>query len=118
MAGLDENDNSLDTTITHIAYGLLLAGILSPIPLIVCIAIYYYKKKDVAGTILESHFDWQALTFWVAFIGFIIGSITEGIGLGYLVNIAISIWLLYRVYMGWRALYEGKKIAQQQTVSK
>ncbi|NQY43785.1 MAG: hypothetical protein HRT87_10625 [Legionellales bacterium] len=118
MPELDENDQSLDVTITHINYGLLLAGVLSPIPLIVSIIIYYFKRKDIAGTMLESHFDWQALTFWVAFVGFIIGSITEGIGIGYLVNIAISIWLIYRVYMGWRALYEGKKIDQKDTDSK
>lgn len=107
---MDNNNNSLDKTITHVIYGLLLAGVLSPIPLIFGAVAIYYKKKDISGTMLESHFDWLILTFWVAFIAFLIGALTKDIGLGYVLIFGASVWLIYRVVMGWRALYEGKEI--------
>ncbi len=103
---------STNTTLTHVIYGLLAFGAFTFITLIIAGALNYYKKSEVAGTNLESHFDWQIYTFWVALAGFTIGAITKWIFVGYIFTLATICWIAYRVYMGWRALYEGKTIDQ------
>lgn len=104
------DEQSLNKTIAYIVYGLLGAGVFTPIPMIFAVLVSYFKKKEVVGTMLESHFEWQILTFWVACVLFLVGAFTTGIIIGYALLIAGYLWLAYRVYSGAKALYEGKKI--------
>jgi uncharacterized membrane protein len=82
------------------------------VPSIVAVIMNYARRREVAGTWLESHFSWQIRTFWWA-LGWsiivlvisaplmlvIIGFATAVIGL-----LLIGAWVLYRVVRGWLAL--------------
>ena len=77
-----EPDSSLVTTL-HITYALhavglaigafgaatVLGSFIFGWPSIIAVIINYVKRSDARGTWLESHFDWQITTFWVAVRG-------------------------------------------------
>lgn len=116
---------------THIVYALhalsVLIGITGPatvvgsfifgLPSIIAVVMNYVRRRDVAGTWLESHFTWQIQTFWRALIAIVIAGVISAplvlaFGLGiltfYLAVVVVGIWVIYRVARGWLALREGR----------
>lgn len=76
MSQIDKDPNRLLTLILYVLYivSIFTGGLLAIIALIV----NYVKRKDVQGSIFESHFTWQIRTFWwylfwniIAFLPFI-----------------------------------------------
>lgn len=102
-----ENERS-GKTLTTIIYALYAAAFLVGITAIVAIIMNYVKKKDVAGTFLESHFRWQIRTFWFGFLWGAIGAITFLIAIGWVVLIANAIWIVYRIVKGLLRLNDNK----------
>ena len=52
-------------TLTYILYIFyIVACFTGGVLAIVAVVLNYIKRKDVQGTILESHFKWQIRTFW------------------------------------------------------
>lgn len=88
----------------------VLTFMLAGFPLLAGVAINIYKRNDAQGTWLESHFNWQIKTAWVAIAGFAISGITFGIGIGIFVLIVTVLWMLYRIAVGWFALTDGRPI--------
>lgn len=84
------------------AFGLL------NFPGIVAVVLNYVKRGAVAGTWLESHFDWQIRTFWLTLLGLLLAGVLMftlvGIFLGVLLIFVLGIWVCYRVISGWLAL--------------
>lgn len=81
-----------------------------------CIAgviINYIKGDEVAGTWLESHFQWQIKTFWFTLLGFFVGAILLIIGIGVLIWGATTLWYIYRVVKGWLAYSDAKPLADK-----
>ena len=75
---------------------------------IVGVVINYVKREDVAGTVYQSHFDWQIRTFWWGLVWSVLGFILIlALGLGFLVLFAAWIWAVYRVVKGWLKLNDG-----------
>ncbi len=116
---------------THIVYALhalsVLIGITGPativgsfifgLPSIIAVVMNYVRRRDVAGTWLESHFTWQIQTFWRALIAIVIAGVLSaplvlalfvGVVTFYLALVGVSIWVIYRVARGWLALREGR----------
>ncbi|MCH7308148.1 hypothetical protein MMO38_08330 [Acinetobacter sp. NIPH 1852] len=61
-------DQKANRTLTYILYLFYIlasvsAGVLAVLALI-AIVLNYIKRKDMKGTLLESHFTWQIRTFW------------------------------------------------------
>lgn len=81
---------------------------------IIAIIINYVKRDDVKGTILESHFTWQADTFWrcliVMLIGIVLYLLLIGIFINWLIFAVVGFWSVYRIVRGWLALQERKPI--------
>lgn len=82
---------------------------------IIAIIINYLKREDVKGTILESHFSWQADTFWRCLVAMLIGIVLYLLLIGFFVNWLIfglvGLWAVYRIAKGWLALRDGKPVA-------
>jgi uncharacterized membrane protein len=87
-------------------------------PSIIAVIINYVKRSDARGTWLESHFDWQIRTFWIALAAavlivlvslpltlVIIGFATWAIGL-----FVLGIWAIYRVATGWLKLKDHQPV--------
>ena len=88
----------------------VLTFMLAGLPLLIGVAINFYKRNDVQGTWLESHFNWQIKTTWVALAGFALSGLTFGMGIGILILLVTVLWMIYRITVGWYALTDGKPI--------
>jgi uncharacterized membrane protein len=108
--------------LTHLIYGLhalaVLVGVTSAatvaggfvfgLPSLLAVLLNYFKRGDVAGTWLESHFRWQIRTFWFTLLwlfvyGLLIITII-GIPLAWILISLLGLWVGYRVVRGWLAL--------------
>lgn len=81
---------------------------------IIAIIINYVKRDEVKGTFLESHFAWQADTFWRCAIAMLIGVILYFVLVGFFINWLlfglVGLWAVYRIIKGWLALQAGKPV--------
>jgi uncharacterized membrane protein len=88
--------------ITLVVYILQALSVVVGITAIVGLIINYVKKEDAAGTLYESHFDWQIRTFWWGLLWSVLGFILIfAFGLGLIVWFVAGIWAIYRVVKGW-----------------
>ncbi|MFM7709218.1 MAG: DUF4870 family protein [Gammaproteobacteria bacterium] len=122
---------------THIVYALhalsvvialttaatIIGSFIFGIPSIIAVIMNYVRRRDVAGTWLESHFRWQIRTFWGALWATVLVAVVSAplmlLLVGFLtlpVGIAvISVWIMYRVIRGWLALREGRSMPMDGT---
>jgi uncharacterized membrane protein len=99
--------------ITLIVYSLQLIGVLTGgIAFIVAIVLNYIKRDDVAGTFLESHFEWQIRTFWISLIwgivGFVLAITVFLLPAAWIIWFVVMIWVIYRAIKGLLNLLENK----------
>ena len=74
-----------------------------------------YKRGEVAGTWLESHFRWQIHTFWFTLLWLVLSFLVMltiiGIPIAAWVMIPVlGLWVGYRVLRGWLALSGGRQV--------
>jgi uncharacterized membrane protein len=116
------------TTWTHVIYGLhafgLLTGILGAAtvigafltgwPSLIAVLLNYWKRSDVRGTWLESHFRWQIRTFWFGLLWvmlcalFVVGTFGLGILIAWFPLVIVGCWFIYRIARGWVALNDRR----------
>ena len=96
-----EQQNASLRQLTLIIYALYaLSWVLGGIPAIVAIVLNYLKREDAAGTLYESHFNWQIRTFWWSLGWAVLGAITLLIGVGFVILLVAGIWSIYRMVKG------------------
>ena len=105
-------------TLAHAIYALhafsALSGLLSsamvPVaflsgwPSIVAVILNFWKRPEVRGTWLDSHFGWQIRTYWYAALWLLAGAVAFVTGIGIrialIVWILTGLWVLYRIGRG------------------
>jgi uncharacterized membrane protein len=98
-------------TLTMVVYALQVLSIVVGFTAIVGVIINYVKREDAAGTVYQSHFDWQIGTFWWGLVWTVLGFILLfAFGLGFLVWFAAGIWALYRVIKGFLKLNDNQPV--------
>jgi uncharacterized membrane protein len=119
-------------TWTHVIYALhalsVLIGVTSAativgsfvfgVPSIVAVIMNYARRRDAAGTWLESHFSWQIRTFWMALLASVLVLVLSAplmlVIVGFATAIAgffiIGVWVIYRVLRGWLALRDVRTL--------
>ncbi|MCH7335773.1 hypothetical protein [Acinetobacter sp. NIPH 2699] len=125
-------DQDPNRTLTLILYVLYIIAIFSGgLLAIIALIINYVKRRDVQGSIFESHFTWQIRTFWwylawniIAFIPFFFLFLTgdnpnafAGVALSgtvFCVSVIFVawIWIVYRAIRGLIALNDNKPMYQ------
>ena len=96
--------------VTTVVYALQAASILVGVTYLIAVIVNYIKLSDVQGTWLESHFRWQIRTFWFFLLWTVLGALTLGLGIGYFILVANSVWFIYRIIKGWLSLNDGKEM--------
>lgn len=91
----------------------VLSFALAGLPLLIGVAINFWKKAEVSGTWLESHFNWQINTVWIALAGFALSGITFEFGIGYFILIATIVLMIYRIVAGWSALNANQAVKEE-----
>lgn len=105
------NPNKEEKKVPTIIYGLQALGFFLGITWIAAVVMSYVKKSDYAGTWLESHMKWQIRTFWWGLIWGLVGLVLLFVaGLGLVILIPNTFWLIYRVVKGWLRLNDGKEM--------
>jgi uncharacterized membrane protein len=97
-------------TITQVVYALQALSFAFGVTALVGLIINYIKRDDVAGTIYQSHFDWQIRTFWWGLLWAVIGMVLAIVMVGFGVLFVAWVWAIYRVVKGWLKLTEGKPV--------
>ena len=108
-------------TLAHVLYGLHGLAPFTMLTLaVVAMIIGAVKRDDVRDTWLETHFSWLSRTFWwgllwwvIAWGAFwIISFVTLGVGalFAWIFPVAVFVWYLYRVLVGWLKLGDLKPI--------
>lgn len=105
-----ERLHSLKKLTTAVYLCQVLAFAFAGLPLLVGVAINFMRQDEVQGTWLESHFDWQIKTVWMALAGFALSGLTFEFGLGFFILIATVVLLVYRIVVGWVALNADRPV--------
>jgi len=101
-----------------VSSGFPLIAPLTGIVGIVGIILAYVKRSEATGTWLESHYRWLIRTFWYSLLWGAIGAVVfvvlaiiiVGLFIGYLIWVATTIWVLYRLVRGYLLFNESKPI--------
>jgi len=107
QGGRDPRLEGLKTT-AMIVYILYLASLIAGITSIIGVIIAHIKKGSAVGTIYESHYGNQIVTFWVALVLSIIGFVLTYVLIGFLVLFGVFVWFLYRTIKGLMRLNDGR----------
>ena len=99
-------------TLTMVVYVLQVLSVFVGITAIVGVVINYVKRDEAAGTLYESHFDWQIRTFWWGLAWSVLGFILLfAFGLGLLIWFVAGIWAIYRVVKGFLKLNDNLPVS-------
>ncbi|HFD12487.1 MAG TPA: hypothetical protein ENJ32_08475 [Crenotrichaceae bacterium] len=108
----DEKTQSLKKFAAIVYFCHILAFALAGVPLLVGLIINFMKRADVAGTWLESHFNWQVNSTLILFAGIALSGLTMSTGFGLYILIPFVMVFLYRLGIGWYALNADRPVKQ------
>ncbi len=95
-------------TLTKVIYLLQALGYLTGLSYVIALILDYVKIDEVRGTWLESHFRWQIRTFWFSLLWYVLGVLTYVIGIGAIILLVVTFWVIYRILKGWLNLLDHK----------
>jgi uncharacterized membrane protein len=110
---LDDRTHALKKTAIVVYICQVLTFFLAGIPLLIGIILDFVSREQAKGSWIESHFNWQITTAWIALAGFALSGFTFFWGMGIFIFILSTtlIFLVYRIALGWTALMSNKPIA-------
>jgi uncharacterized membrane protein len=103
-----DEKTKMDQQMTTAIYVLYAVALLVGITYLAAIVMYYVKRDDITDPILQSHWKWQARTFWYSLLWSLIGIATMVVIIGFFILFANLVWYIYRVVKGWTRLNENK----------
>ncbi|GAA0779030.1 hypothetical protein E1180_19260 [Roseibium denhamense] len=100
-----------NVTLIYILY--LLGFIIGLTPLIG--VIFAYINRGKAGGWPDSHYTYQIRTFWISLLGSLIGFVLAFILIGFLVLLALAVWVIIRCIKGLQHASRNEEIPDPQT---
>jgi uncharacterized membrane protein len=95
-------------------HGLLIGAPLFTILGVVGVVIAYVCRGDARGTWLESHVGWLIRTFWWSLlwnvVGWIFAATIIGLPVAWVVWVATTLWVLYRVVKGYLRFHGSEPV--------
>ena len=96
--------------LTLVVYVLQALSFAFGITAIVGLVINYVKRDEAAGTLYQSHFDWQIRTFWWGLLWTLVGIVLSFLLVGFAVLFVVWIWSIYRVVNGFIKLNDNQPV--------
>lgn len=94
----------------HLVYLLQALHVLFGITAVIGMLVNHTKHEQVRGTLAESHFNWQKISFWVLAPAYVAGFL-HWIGSGSITLLMIvAAVALYRIAWGWWQLRNRQTI--------
>ena len=109
-------DGFLDPGKTNVQliYVLYLAGFFIGITPLTGVVIAYINRGKAGGWV-ETHYTWAIRTFWIALLGGLVSVILMLVLIGFLLAIALAVWMIVRCIVGLQAASRGEPIANPQS---
>jgi uncharacterized membrane protein len=98
----------------QVIYVLYLAGFVIGISTIVGLVLAYINRGKAGGWI-ETHYTWAIRTFWIAVLGAFVSLLLMIVAVGFLLAIAVAIWVIVRVVIGLQLVSRGEPIRDPQS---
>ena len=101
-------------TNVQVIYGCYLLGFVVGITPLIGIVLAYMNRGKAGGWV-ESHYTWAIRTFW---IGILYGLISLALALfliGFLLMLAVAVWVIVRVIVGFQAVGRGEPIRNPES---
>lgn len=97
-----------------VGHGMLVGAPLLTIIGIVAVIVAYITRSDARGTWAESHLTWLIRTFWWSFLwncfGWALAVTLIGLPVAWVIWVAATIWVIYRVIRGYLHFHESRPI--------
>lgn len=96
-----------NVTLVYILYlaGFVLGGLSTLVGLIFC-----YMNQGKADQVSQSHYRYAIRTFWIGLLYSLISGVLMIVGIGFLLIVAVAVWMIIRCVKGLQASSAGKPI--------
>lgn len=110
------NDSALkdQNNMVKIVYVLYLVSLVVGITSIVGVILAHVYHGN-AATLQRSHFQYQYRTFWIGLVYGLICLLLAFIGIGFLLMLALAVWMIVRCAKGLMAISNGQPVANPTT---
>ncbi len=98
----------------RIIYGLFALGFLVAPATIAGLIVAYIVRSDAAPW-LQTHYTFLIRTFWIGLLYSFISALAVMIFIGPLMLLAVAVWFLLRVVLGWMKMEKSEPIANPQS---
>ena len=101
-------------TNVQVIYATYLLGfVIGVTPLIGVVLAYMNRGK--AGGWVETHYTWAIRTFWIGVLGGFVSLLLMIVGIGFLLALALAIWVVVRCVVGLQAVGRREPIRNPQS---
>ena len=101
-------------TNVQVVYVLYLVGFVIGITSIVGLVLAYINRGKSGGWV-DTHYTWQIRTFWIALLGGIVSIVLMIVGIGFLLMIAVAVWIVVRCVIGLQAASKSEPIRNPES---
>ncbi len=101
------------TNVQVIYASYLLGFVVGITPLIGVVLAYMNRGK--AGGWVETHYTWAIRTFWIGILYGLISLVLAFVLIGFLLMLAVAVWVIVRVVMGFQAVGRGEPIRNPES---
>jgi uncharacterized membrane protein len=95
-------------------YVLYLVGFIVGITAIVGLVMAYLNRGKSEAWV-ETHYTWAIRTFWIALLGGFVSALLMIVAIGFLLLLAVVIWVIVRVVVGLQAVSRGEPIRNPES---
>lgn len=101
------------TNVQVIYASYLLGFVVGITPLIGVVLAYMNRGK--AGGWVETHYTWAIRTFWIGILYGLISLVLAFVLIGFLLMLAVAVWVIVRVVVGFQAVGRGEPIRNPES---
>ena len=98
----------------QVIYALYLVSFVIGVTALIGIVIAYINRGKASGWV-ETHYIWAIRTFWIGLLGGFVSLLLMIVGIGFLLALAVAIWVIVRCIVGLQAVGRGEAIKNPQS---
>ena len=101
-------------TNVQVIYATYLLGFVVGITPLIGVVLAYINRGKAGGWV-ESHYTWAIRTFWIGILYALVAAVLSVILIGFLLMLAVAVWVIVRVVIGFQAVGRGEAIRNPQS---
>lgn len=98
----------------QVIYVLYLAGFVIGITVLIGLVMAYVNRGKAGGWV-ETHYTWAIRTFWIALLGGFVSLLLMLVAIGFLLALAVAVWVIVRCVIGLQAVSRGEPIKNPES---